>query len=283
MYFNFKKKKKREKEIDIVLESWLRLSYIRWGWINEFNKFIAEYVHFFFFFFFFDNFQTNKKKKKKKIKKCDRPDISSNIKFSPDGHTIASTGSYGVSLQSVESGKEIKNYNNGMGWATKVHFSVDGKMIIAPFDNRQVRIWKIGTETIPEIRYQHSERVTGAHFSSDNKTAVSSSADGKIWLWNVDTMSAIKQLGNALSYITDVKFSLDDKKVAVSTVDKTIQLWNVESGKITLELKGHEDVVTSVQFSPVNSTIASSSKDIPFDYGIRYQGNRLGYSKGIPI
>jgi WD40 repeat protein/serine/threonine protein kinase len=112
--------------------------------------------------------------------------------FSPDGKTLASTGSWDhtARLWDVSTGtvKAILKADEIHGWSFWVAvFSPDGKTLATGGDPSNVRLWDVATGRLKTELTGHAATVWSLAFSPDRKILASGSYDGTIKLWDLAT------------------------------------------------------------------------------------------------
>ncbi|ETO27679.1 hypothetical protein RFI_09451 [Reticulomyxa filosa] len=237
-----------EKEINIILENWIRLLSIDLGWIDEFNKLIARYAKYFKLLKTFHHHNS----------------VVTRVKFSPDGSKIVSS-SYDKTIRilDVESGKQIQILKGHSGWVLDSQFSPkNDNIILSCSKDKTIRIWDIKLGKEKRILEGHLRQVTSASFSpKDNNIIISSSHDKTIRLWNIENGKEIKRFEGHLDVINDVQFSFNGNNIVSSSNDNTICIWDIITGERIHILKGHTASVMKAHFSPSGLFIISGSYD----------------------
>jgi hypothetical protein len=181
------------------------------------------------------------------------------VAFSPDGLLLASTGSGGIRLWDVGTGRHTTTFS---GHA--VAFSPDGTTLASGGPHGTVQLWDVKTGQSIASLTGHTKAVTSVVFSPDG-ALLASGGDRTVRVWEVGTNSNVftfsSIIGNGfLSRVRSIAFSPNGKTLAGSG-GKNIYLWDVESGRNIATLKGHTDVVQSIAFSPKGSLLASAGGD----------------------
>ncbi|ETO10255.1 G-protein beta WD-40 repeats containing protein [Reticulomyxa filosa] len=245
--FNLKKLKKQI-EIEMIIEYWLRSSFINMGWLNYFNIIIARYVKIKFF-------------KILKILQGHSINVNS-VKFSLDGTKIISCSDDStIRIWDVKSGKELHVLKRHSGPTYHIHFSPKDNIAITCSYDELIRLWDIRSWTEIKKLEGHLDSVTKAQFSPDGEIIASSSLDNTIRIWNVKSGQQIKRLQGHSNWVNDVQFSPDGQQLVSSSNDNTICIWDVNSGENIHKLKGHSEYVIMSQFSPDGKYIVSCSHD----------------------
>ncbi|MGM0556043.1 MAG: caspase family protein [Myxococcota bacterium] len=190
------------------------------------------------------------------------------IKFSPDGRTLAS-GSWGgwINLWDVESGKELKIspgtgiYEFGGHYVTSIAYSPDGRAVASGSNDKAIRIWDVRSGREIQTMTGHSDSVSSVAYSPDGRTLASGSNDKTIRLWDVESGRKIRALGGHGVGVMSVALQPDGQALAVGRMDGTIKLWDLASGKAFRTLSGHSDSVESIAFSPNGRMLVSASED----------------------
>jgi len=150
-----------------------------------------------------------------------------------------------------------ENFNPGL---ISIHFSPDGKLLLAGCSNGSFRVLDPETfETSLEVSDAHLKPVTSIDMPP-KMDFIMTAGGNQIKIWGRD--GSLK--GNLNAHATTI-WNLDisqDGKHAVSTAfNKTFLLWDVYNGVVAAHLRGHEDVTLTACISQDNKLIASGSND----------------------
>lgn len=190
------------------------------------------------------------------------------VKFAPDGKSLALPGFYGdIRLWNLETNKLQGLLKDHEGRIFSVDFSPDGKLLASgggpDYKPGEMRVWKLATmESVLELDKEHSSYVNSVVFSPDGKKLASASED-LVSLWNVDTgllsntFHAEKTRDKHLSIFT-VAFSPDGRLLASGDSHPAINVWDLKNGSLKYRLLGHADNITSIKFSPDGKFLASA-------------------------
>jgi WD40 repeat protein len=191
----------------------------------------------------------------------------SDVAFSPDGKTLASTRGDGtVILWDVQSGQQLGEPLRGHdNWeVNSIAFSPNGKILASGDWNGTVILWDVQSRQPVGLPLRgHDVWVSSVAFSPDNKTLALGNGDGMIILW--DTRSG-QQLGEPLAghddQVSEVAFSPDGKTLASISQYGTVILWDTRSSQVIAEpLESYDDGVSEVAFSPDGKTVALGGYD----------------------
>jgi len=149
--------------------------------------------------------------------------------FTADGRgvLVKNYGDRVVRQFDLESGQEVRTYQDPGNLLTSVVGSPDRALLAAGSDSRHVLIWDVATGK--ELRrLPHDYPLVSLAFSPDSRTLVSMDQDLSPALWNVKT--GVKQLElPARTRSVDLTFSEDGQTLLVARQPDEILSWNLRS------------------------------------------------------
>ncbi|KAI9486748.1 MAG: WD40-repeat-containing domain protein [Benjaminiella poitrasii] len=194
------------------------------------------------------------------------------VKFSMDGRYLAAGCNRYTYIYDVSSGQKIcvlydeTISQEGDLYVRSVSFSPDGRLLATGAEDKQIRIWDIGTRRIRNILHGHEQDIYSLEFSRDGRILVSGSGDRTTRIWNMADGSCqhilhITDANQKDPGVTSVALSHDGRLVATGSLDKMVRIWDTHTGQLMEQLEGHRDSVYSVAFMPNDSEIISGSLD----------------------
>jgi hypothetical protein len=183
------------------------------------------------------------------------------VAFSPDGRTLATTSGLGAKLWDVATGKMIFDLRGHSFPVMDVAFSPDGRTLATASMDGTAKLWDVATRKMIFDLIGSWPPVTAVAFSPDGRTLATASRDGTAKLWDVATGKMIFNLIGYGSPVTAVAFSPDGRTLATVSWDRTAKLWDIATGKMIFDLIGHSGDVTDVAFSPDGRMLATASAD----------------------
>ncbi|ETO19189.1 WD-40 repeat protein, partial [Reticulomyxa filosa] len=278
------KKKQTEKIIKRITENWLRIFNIKFGWINEFNKIVAQYTKTFRMVKVLQghlnvinsvSFSPDGKKivsasRDKTIRIWDIASLRQiqmfaetneemfGAKFSSDGKCVAAYSEDNtIRLWDVQSGKEIQTFDC---MVSDIYFSPDNQLLISRLINGSVVMWNLETGKRASELEKHSDE-NRSRMSPDGQFVIANSGKNMIGIMDAMSGEIVQRLIGHGHYVSDMRYSSDGQTIVSCSWDKTIRWWDVASGHEIQILKGHSDWVTKVDVSPDGNCIVSASWD----------------------
>ncbi|ETO31254.1 G-protein beta WD-40 repeats containing protein [Reticulomyxa filosa] len=280
-----------ENEIQIIVQHWTRILHIKFGWINEFYKLVANYVMLFFVtaFFIFDTFRSSSK-----LLKTFDTNISS--VYSIDYSTIyglqllCSAGDNIVCVWDIETNQQIQSFNGHSDLVSCVKFSqyhyhnYHQNIICSSSGDKTICFWDFKHNRQLQIFNGHTEWIGGIEFSPfyGGRYLCSGSGDKTIRLWDVETFKSLHIFNGHTNVVRCIDISSlqsnnkNENKIndigviggngytiCSGSYDNTIRIWDIETAKRLTVFKGHENWIISVKYgsNELLNTILSGSFD----------------------
>jgi WD40 repeat protein/energy-coupling factor transporter ATP-binding protein EcfA2 len=186
-----------------------------------------------------------------------------NIAFSPDGKTLATSGSERL-FRPVPTivlwdtkGKELTDFKTNQGKVNSIAFSPDGKLLVTGGGDGTARLWDTKGKPLAVLE-GHQGEVKSAMFSPDGKLIVTAGGDGTARLWDASgkPLAVRKHQGQ----VNSVMFSPDGKLIVTAGKDNAAYLWD-RSGKQLGVFKEPQGEVNSVAFSPNGKLLVAAEQD----------------------
>ena len=181
-----------------------------------------------------------------------------NVRFSPDGKTLATASYDGTAKLWQLDGSLITTLEGHGDSVVNMHFSPDGKTLATASYDGTAKLWQLDGSLVTTLE-GHDNVVGDVRFSPNGKTLATASYDGTAKLWQLDG-SLVTTLEGHSNAVRDVRFSPDGKTLATASDDGTAKLWQLDGSLITT-LEGHSNAVRDVRFSPDGKTLATASDD----------------------
>jgi len=188
------------------------------------------------------------------------------VRFSPDGRTLALAGTgLAVQLLDVSSGQLIQALHGRDAtpiW--HVAFGPAGHTVAAAQDG-VVLLWDVDSGDLVRTLEGHTGRVSGIVFDPTGNTLASSGLDQTIRLWDVRTGRLLRWFDQD-AYISSLAISPDGQLLASGDRENRIWLWCMASGELLRAYRGHswdpfDNGVLSLVFSPDGRTLVSGGED----------------------
>lgn len=185
--------------------------------------------------------------------------------YSPDGKTLATAEFSAVSLQDAETGKVLRTFTGHPGKVNAVHFSPDGKQLLAATGvtgaSGVAILWNVASGEKLREYGNHRDVLYDAEFSPDGSRIATAGYDRRIRIWDTASGKALHVIEVHNGAIFDLAFSPDGAVLASASADETVKLWNVESGKRLDTLHQPEGEQYTVTFTPDGKFVLAAGAD----------------------
>ena len=148
-----------------------------------------------------------------------------------------------------------------------VHFSNDGKTVIAGASDGELTVWRVADGTRLAAIDSHDFAVTGLDQTAGDGVVATSSVDETVRLWNLEsagrnasTEPLITLFGH-VGPVLAVDLSEDGELVASGGMDGTVRVWRRGDGDRLNVFARHKGPVWSVAFTPDGQTLLSGGAD----------------------
>ena len=179
--------------------------------------------------------------------------------LSPNGKTLATTGSDGIFLWSALTGKFQQAFDVGHNSNTVAYLPHGGTLALEDWDGGpQIHLVNAKTGGIRRTLRFDGDSVRQIVFSPDENTMAGGSWDGTIRLWNTKNWGIQRTLSEHTGSISALAFSPDSRLLVSGSWDpddSRVRLWNRNTGKLQRTLPG-PGAVDSLAFSPNGSRLA---------------------------
>ncbi|ETO04357.1 WD-40 repeat protein [Reticulomyxa filosa] len=252
-----------KEEIQMILQYWIRMSSIKLGWINDFDRLIVNYVMFFVTsaFILLETFCSLSKLVKTFTGHINTVWSIDYITFDNDQLICSGSNDKTVRVWDVDKNKQIQSFN---GHLSPVYFIV--MLFCSSSFDKTIRFWDIKHNQQLQIFNQCKDAVYGIEFSPFNggRYLCSGSYDKTIRLWDVDTLNSLQVFNGHKYGVWCVAFSPlqsnnnngnntgviggNGYTICSGSDDKTIRLWDIETTKQLIMFNGHDNLIRSVKY-----------------------------------
>ncbi len=157
----------------------------------------------------------------------DSPAHIADVKFSPDGDTVATTSSGSSRLWDAATGKLLHILRNPDGEPAlgrfSVAFSPNGRLL-AGEDNGTYYLWRVDDgQILTQLPEPTAPNLVA--FSPDGRHLVTTGNDGSLRLWDARTGRQIRAVSPNLGTVFGLAFSPDGSRLGTVSTDGTVRLW----------------------------------------------------------
>ncbi|ETO08506.1 serine/threonine protein kinase [Reticulomyxa filosa] len=275
-----------EEETKIIIKHWIRISNIKLGWIQDFDRFILKYVKFIYYyfiqrkifsanFFMFEIFCSSPKLPKTLT---GHKSWVKSIDYSTFGdNQLICSGSCDTTIRvwDAETNEQIQLFNERSHYVNCVkfsqyhHYNNHSNVICSASSNYIIRFWDLKDNQQLQIISAHTNSVHCIEFSQFHcgRYLCSGSYDRTIRLWDVETYKLLHVFNGYENGVSCIDISPlqsnnnnNDKSNSIGVIggngyticsgsdDKTILVWDIETLKKFIVFKGHKRRITSVKY-----------------------------------
>ncbi|ETO18739.1 WD-40 repeat protein [Reticulomyxa filosa] len=257
---SFKKLIFKEEDIQIIIQHWIRISNIKLGWINNFDKLVVDYAT---TFFMLDTFSSSSKLIKTFIGHTDWVNSIDYSTFNGCQSICSGSDDKTVRLWDVNDGKQIKSFNEHSEYVycvkfSQYHYHNNRRTVICSASrDKTIRFWDFKNSQQMQMYNGHTGGVNGIEFSSFNggRYLCSGSDDNTVCLWDIETSKSLHvfnghEYGVECVDISPMQSNNNNSNsigviggngytICSGSCDNTIRIWDIETTKILITLKGH--------------------------------------------
>lgn len=189
------------------------------------------------------------------------------VRWSPDGRTLAIAGADGVRLYAGSFGGQAKHVLGGHGGHVKgAAFRADGKVLATVASDTTIKLWDTSDldGEVREIKTLkgHTDSIDAVAFHPKKNLLATASADATVHLWDVESGTQQAILEGHEKEVTSVAFAQDGNLLVSGSWDNTIRLWDVSAETGGAVFGTHSGWVRELCVNYPGTMIASASKDM---------------------
>ncbi|ETO35807.1 WD-40 repeat protein [Reticulomyxa filosa] len=235
------------KDIQIIIQYWIRIFNIKLGWINNFDMLVFNYVMFSFFYLMINMYLLVV-------------------------HYVIQANTFIMLDMFFQSSKLLKTLCGHTNWVNSIDYSTfdDCQFICSGSDDHTVRVWNLDVNKQIQIFSRHSNQVNCVKFSQyhchnyHRNIVCSSSDDRTIRFWDIKNDRQLQIYNEHTSYVKCIEFSSFNcgQYLCSGSLDKKIRLWDIETSKSLHVFNGHTKGICCVDVSPLQSNVNNKSNSI---------------------
>ncbi|CAN8001995.1 unnamed protein product [Ixodes hexagonus] len=154
-----------------------------------------------------------------------------------------------------------REFRGFKGHVTGLHFSPDGKQLVASGADRHLMLWHLKEEKRALKLEGHKDSVFGVRFAPSGQCVASASRDATVRFWVTNTKYECKVLKAHTAAVRSLDFSPDGQTLATASDDRTVKVWSVQRQRVICSLAEHSNWVQSVRFSSDGRLVATCGDD----------------------
>jgi WD40 repeat protein len=188
------------------------------------------------------------------------------LAVSPDGKSVATFSvDRSIRLWSAERIESAGVPMIGNSGALSGAFSVDGAKIVAGYENGEVIVWDVATQTPIHRLPSDEKRVHNVTLSPDGKIIASGNA--RLCLWDIDTGTLLcPPLAGYTSSVGRLAFNRQGNRLVSGSIDHIVRVWDIRRNGAEVNvsgyaLNGHTRYINDIFVSPDGRWVTSASDD----------------------
>lgn len=195
------------------------------------------------------------------------------LRFSPDGKTLAVAGLQAVRFWDASTGKEKRQFKTdnkesrlgGEEDVLRIAYSPDGKLLAAGTRGGRIHVWNVGSGK--SVRVLGPARGSGTPFAvcslcfSPAGDMLACGQNSRVLIWDTLLWTEIVQLSQHDGGVFSVGFAPDGRTLATGCWDAQVRLWEIATWKKYAQFRGHTGQVWHSKFSPHGRVLVSGGQD----------------------
>ena len=179
--------------------------------------------------------------------------------FSPDGKTIATTGTdNAIHLYQYPGGRERQTVQQHADWVNNIVFNHEGVRFASASRDRTCRVFSTATGELETTYTGHDGPVVAIAFSADDKTVYSAARDRKIHVWQVSDGKKTSEITGFEGEV--LKLRVQEQRLFVCCADKLVYEYD-SAGKEQRTYRGHNDWVYAFSMDAPRERFATGAFD----------------------
>jgi len=187
------------------------------------------------------------------------------LRFSPDGATLAVSGSGEVLLHKSDGSALLRRLSGKAERILSLEFSADGKLLVAgggtPAQFGEVQVWDAETGKLLRSATLTTDTVFGASLSPDASKIAVGCADNTVHVFETATGKELYKIGNHENWVLDTVFGVDSKRFVSVGRDRAAKLIDANSGAFLENLNLLRGELTAVARHPKKDIVIIGSDD----------------------
>ena len=202
-----------------------------------------------------------------------QPPVINALEFSPDGKTLAVSGSREILIHTLDGSAPPKRLRGLSDRILALAYSKDGSLLVAaggtPARFGEVQIWDVAGGKLKHSTMETGDTIFGISISPDATRIAVGCTDNSVRILDATTGKEIYKIGNHENWVLGTIFGIDGKRIVSVSRDRAAKLTDATSGAFLENVNLLRGELGAVARHPSKDVIVIGGEDrVPYIYSM---------------